>query len=1124
MNIYAPNGFDDNKVNFFTNVFETIGQYDCDVILGGDFNVTLNDSDRLNRGTTARESELALLITEFTEHLGLADIWLNKVGYTWRKGKIMSKLDRIYTRLSQYQLEKVEIDWTFTSTDHAAVITQFRHVTRQSYKSSHLKLDNDILKNNVLLLELKQYLIDQLNDVNIQNFNPHTRLEFAKMTIRTKAMDIMARTRKKEYLLLKELNSEISQNTQLLTIYTDCDSQVILQNELDNAINQRNVLLQAQGEKLANKAKTKWYNEGEGSNKYFLNLLKRQGSRNEMSELIIDGSIIKDPKLISQHVTDFYCKLYNHGRNTNIDDDFLAHMFSVDEVVNDSINRDITIDELWQTLRPLRATTPGPDGMSNVYLKKLWDILGPLILDSWKYSIETGELAPSHKNSLLRLIPKAGKDPRELKNWRPITLSNCDHKLITKTYNTRLVTSIKEHIISTQTAYLKGRNISDNLRLINALIGAVKFNLNIDATLIALDAQKAFDSVSHDYIAQVLDRVGLSNFIPIFRLLYKDLENDILINGQLGNKYKISNGVKQGDALSCSLFLLAMEPVIRNIENNAAIQSVGCNRLNFVWPKTLAYADDVSIITRNDDTCVKEVFKEYWKLSLASGLFLNADKTEKFNITNEANNTTLSHDVTYGHTTYRVINLDVIKINGIFFSNNIDLMADENARHMSQKMNIHFTDWSKRNLSLLGKIQIIKTFGISQYLYSLAVIDLLPRHWKMINKLIAKFIWNKHYAGNRAPNRFKNDILYTKVKNGGFGMIKLEEVANCIRLRRFSILEETQMHPISQLQQRLGSKDHLQSTCLVDIDPVTTSALTILTKFNLQCYYSYDTSFLENDALLRIRLCTTKLVNLFPKKKFNSREATTLRRNDIVTLHDLLNSHNDNFDLLLNICYPELTPILVELFRHEHIDHDANFVNLSKNHYVYENDRIRWRNLAASRSADIRDLIYKRDLIVLTKMCNFDPEVATRVYAKIQRISSIPLRTKALRLVHGDVYSGSRLVKFNLSDIDTCIRCFDTETIQHLLTQCPFSSSVWNLLGINHATINDILDFSLTESEFEIRCAIVEMLVFRKLQMPPNKIVEVMFKKYASGLSKRKKLIDYAKTKLSLFERTGQWH
>ncbi len=877
MNIYAPNGFNDNKINYFCNVFETIGQYDCDIIVGGDFNATLNDSDRHNRGVTVRETEVATLIKEFTEHLSLIDIWLNKSGFTWRRGTVASKLDRIYTRLSNYKIAHVKTDWAFTSTDHAAVIAHFKHTTKKKLKSSHIKLDNDILKNDELLSELKQYLIEQLNDTNVQGFNPHIKLEFAKMSIRTKALDIMARQRKRDYALFKEINSEIVQNTRLLTIYTDDASQNILQTELDEAVNRRNILLNKQGEKLASMAKTKWYNEGEGSNKYFLNLLKRQGNRNEMSELVIDGRVTSDTTLITQHVVDFYNKLYNHGRDTKICTGFFDNMFTVEEVTNENISNDITLCELWQTLRSLRATTPGPDGMSNIYLKKLWDILGPLILEAWKHSIVTGELAPSHKHSFLRLIPKAGKDLRELKNWRPITLSNCDHKLITKTYNTRLVNSIKSHLVPTQTAYLKGRNIADNLRLINALIGAARTNVNINATLIALDAQKAFDSVTHSYIAKVLERVGLTNFVSIFHLLYKDLENDILINGQLGNKFKIKNGVKQGDALSCSLFLLAMEPVIRNIENNAVIQAVRCNRLNYTWPKALAYADDVSVLTNNNDASVKEIFKEYWKLSLASGLFLNADKTEQFNITSDENIGILNHNVEYGQTNYNIENLNLVKINGIYFSNDKTLMANENATHMVQKMDKHFSDWSKRNLSLLGKIQIVKTFGLSQYLYSLAVIELLPKHWKTINKLIAKFIWNKHYAGNKAPNRIKNEIMYTKVKDGGFGMLKLEEVAECIKLRRFAILEECLSHPIAELQRCLGSRDHMRLACLIDIDPVTSSAIKNTRSFNLHSYREYDTAMLENDRLLRLKLCATKLVHLIPRNKRNSVEAINFR-------------------------------------------------------------------------------------------------------------------------------------------------------------------------------------------------------------------------------------------------------
>ena len=96
--------------------------------------------------------------------------------------------------------------------------------------------------------------------------------------------------------------------------------------------------------------------------------------------------------------------------------------------------------------------------------------------------------------------------------------------------------------------------------------------------------------------------------------------------------YTLGNGVKQGDALSCSLFILAIEPVIRNLLNNDNITVINSNRLNYCWPKVLAYADDITIITKNNEISVNNIFMEYDKLSIASGLYLNADKTDKFNV------------------------------------------------------------------------------------------------------------------------------------------------------------------------------------------------------------------------------------------------------------------------------------------------------------------------------------------------------------------------------------------------------------------------------------------------------------------------------------------------------------
>jgi hypothetical protein len=99
------------------------------------------------------------------------------------------------------------------------------------------------------------------------------------------------------------------------------------------------------------------------------------------------------------------------------------------------------------------------------------------------------------------------------------------------------------------------------------------------------------------------------------------------------------------------------------LKKNDQIKTVRCTRLNYTWPKALAYADDVSVVTTNDATSIKEIFKEYWKLSEASGLLLNADKTEMFNIHSEQVASVNEYAVIYGNDSHRVNNMETIKLN-----------------------------------------------------------------------------------------------------------------------------------------------------------------------------------------------------------------------------------------------------------------------------------------------------------------------------------------------------------------------------------------------------------------------------------------------------------------------------
>ena len=352
MNLYAPQGFDEAKTNFFIDNFNTISNYDCDIIIGGDMNVTLRPNDRHCRGVTNAELILAEEIMEYQQALSLEDSWQGKSGYTWQKGQTMSKLDRIFYRIGNFKLKSNTVDWTLAKTDHAAVIAKFEHTQNVIHKSTQVKLDNDILKDIAKLNELKEYVVDQLNDPQVTTFNPHAKLEFAKMSIRTKALDIMARCRKQKNERLNEINKEIITNTRLLGSENDIQLRNMLVREIETLKVQKDAILNEQGEKLAHLARTKWYNEGEKSNKYFLNLLKRNANRAEMDKLLYNGQLINEPTKINEIVTDYYTRLYNNHFDEINDDTYFRNMFHISENEATQIDSPITLCELWAALNP----------------------------------------------------------------------------------------------------------------------------------------------------------------------------------------------------------------------------------------------------------------------------------------------------------------------------------------------------------------------------------------------------------------------------------------------------------------------------------------------------------------------------------------------------------------------------------------------------------------------------------------------------------------------------------------------------------------------------------------------------------------------------------------------------
>ena len=628
----------------------------------------------------------------------------------------MSRLDRIWwsPELDGGNNYKVQTDWTYTQSDHCAVIVKLKNLAKLTHDKI-VRLDTFFMSNVILKQKFITELNNRFDQIKETQMNPHQILEFLKMAIRSIAIEISSNHKKAQELEMNTLRKDIDfWQRSIETAASDLFKEMAI-DRLDELICKRNKILNEKGEFLSNRLQSKWYQEGERGTKYFLNMQRAKGKITQMDSLQCDSEEINDPDQIDTMVLEYYRKLYEKGdskksTNSATANIFLRNMTKLDDDIINMIDAPITTLDLYNTLRSCRDSAPGPDGIPYSIIKLTWSIFGPALVNAWNYSLLTSELTNLHTDSYLKLLPKAGKNLLLLKNWRPITLSNCDFKVITKTLASRLTNGLSNMISHNQTAYIKGRQITDNLHLLQY---AIEKAVEIDesTSIVSLDAEKAFDSIEHWYIREILDKIGLSKFKLLFDIIYRDQKVSIQLNSRCAGTYNIKNGVKQGDALSCILFILGIEPLLKNISADNYIKGVTIEGIEI--PKIISYADDVACIIKPGNSNLQRIFNHYQEMTDCSGLRLNADKTELISwLGNDQ-----SYKIIYEGNEYNIAPCDNMKVNGLQIGFNLEDMRVINFEKVYSSVDRQLITWSNRYLSLLAKILIFKTFGLSQILF-----------------------------------------------------------------------------------------------------------------------------------------------------------------------------------------------------------------------------------------------------------------------------------------------------------------------------------------------------------------------------------------------------------------------
>ena len=719
VNIYAPCTLSE-KVKFLKNVQDFITDSSSDndsghMIVAGDFNTVLNNSLDIISGINHCSKTVDLFNT-LVNNLLLTDIWRvthpNRKEFTWSKNNpfIARRIDYLLISESLIPFCKDSDIKFYGFSDHKA--------TTLNIDFSSFKRGPSVYKFNVSLLKNVQYINEVTNEIlRIKSIglDPHLCWEYVKVIIKDIAMKYgrsLARDkRNKKYFLTNKIN-ELEKSLSLnpsdlnsLKAYTDAKCQLEL-------------LIASEAEGARIRSGQKWALEGEKCSKFFLSLEKQRSNSNTLFKIENQScpqGYTSDPIEILDTIQSYFKNVYSIPTNrgfSDTQDEIFTDPGGTDVLdLNDKLFLDkaLTVEELLQALKlSNNNSAPGLDGLPVEVYKVFWKDIKDLLLASFNFSFQVGHLTLSQSTGMICLHHKGKGQPREkISNWRPISLTNADYKLIAKVLALRMNSCLSKCISPDQYAFIKGRQIADLLREMDDVVeyGKTFFPNSI---MLSVDYAKAFDTLSLSAIKKTLLHFGFGNvFCKWIDVILSNRKCCVRNGGYISGLFDMDRGVRQGCPISPLLFILTIELLAIDIRKNDKIKGLKLPS-SFTPLKVKMYADDATFFLK-DLIDYREVLSRIKLFSNFSGLCLNKNKSSAMYF----GDSTQKNQFKYG---IRLVNS--VKILGVTFSNETAASDNDiNFQPKIEQLERICSLWEKRYLTIIGKITVLKSFGLPIFVY-----------------------------------------------------------------------------------------------------------------------------------------------------------------------------------------------------------------------------------------------------------------------------------------------------------------------------------------------------------------------------------------------------------------------
>ena len=768
-NVYAPNN---DSIEFVENVFTTsLERYrDDHIIFGGDWNTVLSDTlDKRGGAAKHKSQKTQKFLNAVMLDYGFSDIFrLSRGGerlysHFNKKCKTSTRLDffLIDDRLVNFPVCETNITHGFKS-DHSYVSLKLQG-SGIKHGRGYWKFNNSLLKDKKFMDETRALIGSTAND----SFDSYRGLwDVIKFQIKDKAIRF-GKIKKKEQGQEKEKLLKKIEDMKKISDVLEKDD---LRKELFEAQCKVDKITSDELQGNIIRSRVNWTEKGERSTKYFFGLEKSKGKKKTLTKISSNnGNLLYDQSAISDEVTSFYQQLYTSRNPSTVDiDDYLesTDLESVPDDLKSLLEDDIIIEELDKVVNNLKNNkSPGWDGLSAELYKALWPDIRNILYNVYRESIDSGTLSPSQRIGILTLIPKP-KPPTELiflKNWRPITLLNIDYKIFTHIIKNRLVKALPTVISNVQTGFQAGKSTCDNLILMALTLDFFHENEEEEGLILEIDYEKAFDSVEHMFLFKTLKAMGFGDYIiRLIKIAFTGCMTYANVNGYLSDPIYLLRGLHQGSPLSPILFLIVAQVFTVRVYNNTEIEGLTVSGVHVMQS---LFADDTDLFLKASARCVSAVVEELQLFGDRAGCRPNMSKTRCIPLGKAKTNVRLLEELTLNFGSDFLSNSFTAL--GLRFDNSSSLaeITHTNYELKLEKAKGWVKNWSRRDLTLYGKITIIKSLILSQFSY-LAVP--LPRPSDQMIKSIDSLVY--HFLWGCKRDKIKRDLVARPISFGGLNL------------------------------------------------------------------------------------------------------------------------------------------------------------------------------------------------------------------------------------------------------------------------------------------------------------------------------------------------------------------